>query len=171
MKSKSIATAVLLMFVGVSAAYLVYSELHSKPTGGVDQQARGGSTKGTVSGVVPAPEGVSDGVIGFYFHTNTRCTTCRRMESYFNEAVMTSFADDLDSGRVDIMTVNVEEPGNEHYAKEYELVAANVVLAEFREGKRVRWKSLDEVWNLTDQKPAYLAYIKHELEQFLGETP
>jgi len=44
------------------------------------------------------------------------------------------------------------------------------VLAEYREGKVVRWENLDKVWQLVRNKDRFVDYIQSETREFLGES-
>ena len=45
----------------------------------------------------------------------------------------------------------------------------SVVLAEYREGKVVRWENLDKVWQLVRSKDSFVDYIQSETREFLAE--
>ncbi|OHB80908.1 MAG: hypothetical protein A2V98_05560 [Planctomycetes bacterium RBG_16_64_12] len=116
----------------------------------------------------PAPNlAAQDGVKVFYLHGNTRCPTCRTIEAYAQEAVQAGFADELESGKITWQVVNYESPGNEHFATDYEVVAPNVVLAMFKDGRQVKWKGLPEVWEHVGDKAAYFAFVQTSLREFL----
>jgi hypothetical protein len=42
-----------------------------------------------------------------------------------------------------------------------------VVIADFREGKEVRWKNLKNVWQLTGNKEGFVQYIRDEVSAYL----
>jgi len=66
--------------------------------------------------------------------------------------------------------VDFEQPGNEHFAKEFELAAPSVVLVELHDGARRKWKNLPEVWELVGDKPAFLDFLQKEVRTFLDES-
>jgi hypothetical protein len=101
-------------------------------------------------------------VIAYYFHSNTRCTTCRTIES----GARTALDDDIRAGRVAWRVVNFQLPQNAHLARKYDLMFATVVLV-----KPSGWKSLDRVWDHTDNPQAMAAYVKKELAEFRGDRP
>jgi hypothetical protein len=118
-------------------------------------------------GVATAP---TDGVVVFYFHGNVRCATCKKIEAYADEAIRENFADGLQDGALTWKVANVEEPENRHYVQDFQLVTRSVVLAEFADGKVVRWKNLDKVWQLIRNQDSFSAYIVDETSAFLGES-
>lgn len=112
----------------------------------------------------------NDGVIAFYFHGNVRCATCKKIETYTDEAIHESFADELRDGALAWKVANVEEPENRHYIQDFQLATRSVVLVEFANGKVVRWKNLDKVWQLVRSQDAFSAYIREETSAFLGKS-
>lgn len=107
-------------------------------------------------------------VMVYYFHGNTRCYTCRTIESLAKEAVMSTFGPELKSGRVVFQSVNVEEPANEHFVYDYQLTTRSIVLARYSEGRQQSWKNLDRVWMLVRDSAAFYRYVADETSQMLG---
>ena len=68
-------------------------------------------------------------------------------------------------------SVNYEQPGNEHFAADYKLVAPGVVLVAVRDGKPADWKSLPEAWMHLGDKPATIACVRKGVREFLGAAP
>src|SRR4030042_183035 len=79
-----------------------------------------------------------DKVIACYFHGSFRCYTCTNMEKYSREALEANFKDALASGRLEFRAVNVEERGNEHFAKDYQLYTKSLILSLVKDGKEVK---------------------------------
>lgn len=155
MKGKSIITALLTLFVLASVVTLVRKEAASR--------ARSGSAEGTpVSGTK---------LVAYYLHGKVRCVTCNEIEKSAREAVESGFKDQLEGGRVEWRVVNYEEPGNEHFASDFQLAAPCVVLASFREGRQEKWRSLPEVWELIGDKDAFRSFVVKNVREELGELP
>jgi len=166
MKPKNVLSIGLLMFVAASIAVLTAKALRPSPP----SPATG--TPAAASGVAgpQAQTPIDDGLIAYYFHGNTRCPTCQAIESYAHEAVQTGFAAQLEGGEVQWRVMNYESPGNEHFATDYGFVAPIVVLVEMRDGAQQAWKTLDRVWELVDDKEAFLEYVRSETETMLEGT-
>jgi hypothetical protein len=109
-------------------------------------------------------------VVAYYFHTNYRCSSCRAIEANALEAIESAFADRLKDGRLVWKVVNVETKGNEHFVKEYGLFTKSVILVNEVRGKRTAWKNLPKVWELLNDKPAFLKYVQREVGDYLGKT-
>lgn len=111
----------------------------------------------------------ADGVVAYYFHGNVRCATCRKIEALTDEALHAGFAEALDNGSLRWNVVNIDEEANKHFIDDFQLTTRSVVLAEYRDGKVVRWKNLDKVWQLVRNQDAFAEYITGETSAFLGE--
>ena len=173
MKAKKIITVVLLAFVVASVAYLVIKE-----SGGISSAPARPDTneQTTVTEEEPQIPGASEKkitnfkVVAYYFHGNMRCMTCRTIEAYAKEAIQAGFPEALKDGRLEFRVVNVDEPGNEHFVQDYQLVTRSVVIAEFEGDKQKQWKNLQQVWELVRNKQAFLKYIQDQTGSYL-EVP
>jgi hypothetical protein len=106
-------------------------------------------------------------IVAYYFHGNVRCVSCKTIEAYSAEAVKTGFKKELKSGVLEWRVVNVEEKGNEHFIKDYQLYTKSLVLVEMKDGKQVRWKNLERVWDLLRNKEKFLKYVQDEARAYL----
>jgi hypothetical protein len=148
---KRIFTAVLLAFVAVSVGYLVRDGVRGAGDGPV-------ATTGAGAGHV---------TVVYYFHGTKRCHTCRTIEALTREAVESAYSAELADGAVEIRTVNVDEPQNAHFVADYELSMRSVVLVEVVDGVEKRWQRLDEVWQLVDDRDAFVDYIIDNADGFV----
>jgi len=129
--------------------------------------AVGGDAEVGTQAVVKGPD---TEIVAFYFHGDFRCSTCRKIEAYSKEAITSGFNAELSDNRLEWRVVNVDEDENEHFVQEFQLVTRSVVLAEYRDGKLIRWEDLDEIWLLVFDKDDFLDYIQTETRKFLGES-
>ncbi|HKI20169.1 MAG TPA: nitrophenyl compound nitroreductase subunit ArsF family protein [Isosphaeraceae bacterium] len=158
MKPKVIVTWGLLLFVAVSIGMLIGKAMGNRPTTATTSE--GSSEEPTASPAGPR-------VIAYYFHGSVRCVTCKTIEAYAREAIDTHFDDALKSGQLEVRSVDFEKPENEHFLDDYQLSSSSLVLVDPRGNGPGSWKLLQEVWQLTDDKPAFVGYVKQELDQFL----
>jgi hypothetical protein len=107
-------------------------------------------------------------VVVYYFHGNTRCLTCRKIESIAKSAIEGGFAAELITGQIEFRAVNIEEPKNEHYVQDFQLATRSVVLSRIRNDKQDAWKNLDRVWTLVRDPEAFQRYVVDETKQLLG---
>jgi len=112
-------------------------------------------------------EAVDDGLVVYYFHSNTRCPTCESIESQAHETVQARFTSQLDRGEIVWKILNYEQPAASELAKKFDIQVPVVVLARMKGGQVQDWKRLDDVWALVGDKPAFAAYIGDEIRQML----
>ncbi|MBN2190584.1 MAG: hypothetical protein JW728_05155 [Candidatus Aureabacteria bacterium] len=108
-------------------------------------------------------------VIAYYFHGSYRCPTCNNMEKYSREAIETNFKDALSSGKLEFSPVNVEERGNEHFAEDYKLYTKALILSSVMDGREIRYKNLDKIWQLARNKQKFIDYVTDEVNEFMKE--
>jgi len=129
-----------------------------------------GDPKAPADSVQAAPDTTAGAhrVLAYYFHTTRRCASCRKLEAYSQEAIEAGFPEALKDGRLAWRVVNVEEKGNEHFVKDYQLFTKSVVLVEEADSAQVRWKNLPKVWELLGDKAGFLRYVQEETQAFLA---
>lgn len=123
---------------------------------------------GSLQGVVAAMSMPSQLVV-YYFHGNARCPSCYKLEQYAKEVLEPGFADELKSGKIVFKSVNIDKAGNDRFVADYQLYTKSVVLSLVRDGKQVRYKNLEKVWDLLRDQDQYHAYVRDEIKLFLGE--
>ncbi len=131
---RKIITVILLLFVAGSVLYIM--ERENKPA----------VTKKTEA--LPA-----DVLKVYYFHGTMRCMTCNAIETLTRNAVGKS-------ENAMFISVNAEEPQNEHFIKDFNLVNRAVVME--RNGK---FEKFDRVWELAGTPDEFTAYIKSGMEK------
>jgi len=70
-------------------------------------------------------------------------------------------------GKVVWGLVNLDEPANTHYIEDYQLYSKSVIVSDVRDGEEVRWKNLMKVWQLTNDKAAFIRYVQDEVRDYL----
>jgi len=171
MHVKKILTAILLTFAIGSIVYMIARESATKPAdpgAGDNPPAPVVQANDTSPSVVQIAEPTRQFIV-YYFHGNMRCPTCHKLENYAKEAIETYFAEDLASEQIQWRAVNVDIPENEHFVTDYQLVTKSVVLSQIADGKEIKWKNLDQIWNLVMEKSKYIEYICDSVQTFLEE--
>ncbi len=113
--------------------------------------------------------GVGDRVAVTYFHRTFRCEMCLAFEAYSEEALRTSFPDELSEGRLVWSVLNLDDEENARYEDEYGLTELSLVAAVESDGKVVDWKNLADIWGLVNDKQAFLDYVSFEVGKSLQE--
>lgn len=155
MNARKVIVSVLVVFVVASVGYMVYGEMR-----------KGGESP--AGGVATVPEREGRIVIAYYFYGDKRCVTCRTIEAYAAEAITAGFAGRIDSGDMVWQAVNVDTPGNEHFVEDYMLALKTVVLVEVVDGEETKWEQLNKVWELVDDKEAFVEYVQESTAEFAG---
>ena len=109
-------------------------------------------------------------VIAYYFHGTMRCPTCYKLEQYSREAIENNFKDALAPGKLEFKVVNVEDKGNEHYAKDYQLYTKSLILSLVKDGKEIKWKNMDKIWEYVGNKERFIDYVKSGVADLLKEA-
>lgn len=104
-----------------------------------------------------------------YFHGSFRCSTCQRIETFSEQAINKNFTNELKNGTMVWRTVNVEEPENRHYNTDYQLHTRSLIISEIRDGKEMRWKNLEKVWNFVRNEAAFDQYVSSEIKAWVGQ--
>jgi hypothetical protein len=113
----------------------------------------------------------ADKVIAYYFHGSFRCPACTNMEKYSKEAIETNFKGPLAAGALEFKAVNVEERGNEHFVDHYNLYTKSLILSMVKDGREIKSKNLDKIWQLARNKQKFIEYVAGEVNAFMKDAP
>lgn len=152
--SKTIIRALFLIAIAATAVFLTAKGLQANAYG-MEETAVKANAQGHK-------------VIAYYFHGIYRCATCRKIEDLTRQAIKEGFPEDLKQGRLEYRVVNVEQSGNEHFIKDYQLFTKSVIIVDMQGGKQMRWKNLNKVWEYVLNREAFLKYIQGEVKAYLG---
>lgn len=122
----------------------------------------------TVAAAVPAEPPTT--VFVTYFHTTARCVSCIKIENLTELTMTTRLSGPVAEKRVVFRSVNIDEPANAHFVKDYSLYTKSVVVSEVKGGFEVRWKNLDRVWHLLNDSEAFQSYVEREVQAFLEKA-
>jgi len=179
MKSTTIITIVLLLFVCGSVYYLFAKESGAKQATGETKPASPQEAI-KIADVVKAPANANEAqtepkptlqssrVVAYYFHGNKRCANCIKIENWTHEAIDASFPVALKDGKLEWKVINTDEPANEHFIKDFKLTNKSVVLVNLDNGKQTNWKNLTGVWSYLNNQDEFASYIRTEVRAFLS---
>ena len=117
----------------------------------------------------PTQKSTQNYVAAYYFHGNYRCSNCYRIEQYSKEAIEQYFKNELDSGKLVFKIINIEEKGNEHFIKDYQLYTKSLIVSLVKNGKEVEFDNLVKVWEFLGNKQKFYDYVKGEVALYLKE--
>jgi len=90
------------------------------------------------------------------------------IEKQSQEAIELFYNAELAGGTLEWQAVDIEEPGNEHFEKDFDLERQSLVLVEV-EGEQVRrYRKLEGVWELVEDPYGFQEYVVNEVGRFLG---
>lgn len=160
MSIQKLVTVSLLLFVGVTIGVVVTKGFRSPvPAEPADSKE---VASGEAASANSAANGLREGLIAYYFHSDTRCPTCRTIEAFAEEAIAEQFQEELASGEVQWRVLNYEQPDSQAQVERYQIIAPTVVLSKIEEGAETSWTSLDKVWQLTHEKAEFIDYVQAE---------
>jgi len=108
-------------------------------------------------------------VIAYYFHGNSRCPTCHKLEEYSKDAIDTNFKDEIAKGVLEFQVINVDEKRNEHFVDKYQLYTKSLVVSKMKNGEEVDHKNLDKIWEYVRDKERFYDYVTSEIKAFLKD--
>lgn len=115
---------------------------------------------------IPKP---SHYLVATYFHNTFRCPTCHKIEELSADAIRSNFSEALKNGTLVWRVINVDEPGNQHYNKDYQLYTKSLIISEVKDGKEIRWKNLEKVWTFVRDDQKFEQYVTSEIHDWLKE--
>jgi len=153
MNVKKLTTIVLIVFILASITVLAVKQFSAKKATIAD-----GVVKGTK-------------IVAYYFHGTKRCPTCTKIEKYSRAAIDSFFAQPLKDGKLEFVTMNYDEPQNEHVWSDYKLAAQSLVLVHYKDGVQQKWENLSQIWELVGDEDQFYTYVKDGVDRFLKELP
>ena len=120
----------------------------------------------------PAGEGreiAETQVLVTYYYTSYRCPTCKKLETYSQQAIEEGFPAELEEKRIVFRTLNLDEPENSRYVEDYKLVTKSLIVSLYRNGKEIKWKNLPDIWKLVGDQEKFGEYVRSETRSYLEE--
>ncbi len=114
------------------------------------------------------PNGNGRHVAVYYLHSTFRCVTCNTIEKMTRELLDNSYSKQLSDGEIQWIEGDFQE--NETLAKQFEVVASCVVVAEMKDGTVLDYKRLDDVWTKMNDPDAFNRYISEAIDGYLKKS-
>lgn len=146
---KKVIKNLLLAFALVSLGYGL----------GKDAAQRGGA-----AGLAPSVAG-EEKVMVYYLRSSFRCITCNMVEALTDEIVRTEFAEALQAGDLEFVTVDYLL--NTELAARYNVSGNMVVVARFEDGEETLTIRLDRVMELVEDREAFMPYVRMAIQRAL----
>jgi hypothetical protein len=124
------------------------------------------SASSTASAVQPANV-TADSVVVYYFHGNRRCRTCMGIQRAIQTTVSERFVAETASGALVFREVNIDEPANAHFVKDFNLTSSSMVVVAKSGEKTVKWENCSQVWPLAHKGAELAAYAEKQIRSYL----
>ncbi|MEE8320085.1 MAG: nitrophenyl compound nitroreductase subunit ArsF family protein [bacterium] len=102
-----------------------------------------------------------------YFHRRFRCPECEKIEAGTRKALETHFPDAMADGRLVMSIIDLDEPGNEHYTKDYNFFFNTIIVVNVKNGQDAGYKNLEDVWKIYEDEEALSRYIRTAVGDYL----
>ena len=102
-----------------------------------------------------------------YFHRRFRCPECEKIEAGTRKALETYFPDAMADGRLVMSIINLDEPGNEHYTKDYNFFFNTIIVVNVKNGQDTGYKNLEDIWKIYEDEEALSKYIRTAVGGYL----
>lgn len=129
---------------------------------GAGVQTKGGNGATALTAGLPR----EDTTVLVLFRTPVRCRFCEHMDAFAREGLSTHFHDDLRDGRMTYQEIDFGRADYLDLRRAFGLVSTTLALFEVRGGRAVRWKILEDAWELTEDRKAFLEMIAREVAAF-----
>lgn len=91
------------------------------------------------------------------------------MEDFCKGTVERNFKSFITAKKLEFKSINIERYGNEHFVDDFQLYTRSLVIALVKNGKQVRFKNLEYIWEFAEDQDKLLGYIMGEVDAFLKE--
>jgi hypothetical protein len=106
-------------------------------------------------------------VMIYYFHRTVRCFTCRSIEANVAQVISDNFHQQIADGRLTWKPFNLDDLGGEKFEKEFDIAGNTLVVAEVVNDSHVRYKRLEEVWQLLGDSEEFSEYVTDEIKEYM----
>jgi thiol-disulfide isomerase/thioredoxin len=108
-----------------------------------------------------------DSVVVYYFHGARRCPTCRGIQETIERTIKERFGAETASAALSFQDVNIDEPDNKHFAKEYNLSFSSMVVSARKGKETLKWENCDKVWEHARDPSALADYTDRQIRGYL----
>jgi len=102
-----------------------------------------------------------------YFHTTVRCESCLKIEEHIFNTIKDVFEKEQKDNLITVKSIDFWEEGNEHFEKAYKFDTQTLILSKKVNGKEVKWKNLDKIFDYAGNYLHFQKYLKEEIESFM----
>lgn len=105
----------------------------------------------------------------YYFHRKFRCPSCIEIENLVEKTLKATYANQMAEGRLVWRSIDLSEKENEHFTKDYSFTFNSLIVVESRDGKDVRFKNLEKIFEIYEDQEKASGYVREEVGEYLGK--
>jgi hypothetical protein len=105
-----------------------------------------------------------------YFHATIRCQGCLTIEEFIKNSVGSLYAEQLKDSSITLKSIDFLQEENEHYQDDYKFDVQTLIISKKVNGKEVKWKNLDKIWDYSGDYDKFQKYIEEEINDYLKES-
>lgn len=102
-----------------------------------------------------------------YFHATTRCEGCLAIESNITNSLNLLYSKELKDSSITFKSIDFQEEENERFMDKYKFDTQTLILSKKVNGKEVKWKNLDKIWDYSSDFEKFQSYIHKEADKLL----
>jgi hypothetical protein len=101
-----------------------------------------------------------------YFHATIRCASCIQIEDFISKTVNLAFEKELKDSTIKLTSLDFMQPENEPLMKKYGFDTQALIISKVVDGKEVKFKNLDLIWDYLSDFSKFEKYIEDEIKIF-----
>jgi hypothetical protein len=113
------------------------------------------------------PPSIYNGVEVVYFHRAQRCTACTRAQEMTEYTLNTCFADELESGEIVYMALNLQDSANADMVQKFGAYTSSLFLNDVENGTN-DIEEITDIWFLLWKDEEFVNTLKAEIEDRLN---
>src|SRR5512133_261344 len=121
----------------------------------------------SVVAATAAPNAAAGQVVVYYFHGARRCSTCMGIQAAIEKTIRERFATEVAASLVTFRELDMDEPANAHFVKEFDLSSSSMVVVASKGAATLKWENCEKVWELATDEPALTAYAEKQIRSYL----
>jgi hypothetical protein len=108
-----------------------------------------------------------DSVVVYYFHGARRCRSCMGIQDAIEKTIRDRFGAETASAKLSFQDVNIDEPDNKHFAKDFNLSFSSMVVTARKGKNTLKWENCDKVWEHAQDPSALTEYADQQIRRYL----
>jgi hypothetical protein len=104
-----------------------------------------------------------------YFHATMRCQGCLTIEDFTKKSINSLFSKELKDSLIVFSSIDFLQDENAHFQDDYKFDLQTLIISKKVDGKEVKWKNLEKIWDYSSDYKKFQKYIEEEINNLLNE--